>query len=410
MARGRPATPLGTHGDVSEPVQLPSGRWQVSTYLRLHSGKTVKVKASGKSETAATRALEQRCAERLAGEDAITLTTTSTLSALLAEWLPRHDVTDRSRTIYEKAIDKHINPKIGKLRLNELTTPALQAFLEGLTVGTARTSRAVLGSAVSFANRWGLMTNNPVRETKLPKRQRQEVNALTDAEMDAYRKAVEEWCETGTRGPKRGEGLLEIIDVLRGSGLRIGEALALRWQDVDLKAGTVTVRGTTDEKGGRKDLPKTSSSRRTIPVAAVALDALKRQAGKEHSTYGLEPVFPTRNGTYRTGVNVQSRLRDARGPLTIQPHDFRKTVATRIEAEFGMLAASRYLGHASTAVTEQAYLAAPAVVPDYTRAFDERAKKGLSNKRNSENSPTPDSTETGHDLEENRTAGMESTK
>ncbi|MDN6478299.1 MAG: hypothetical protein L0K58_10380, partial [Corynebacterium variabile] len=57
------------------------------------------------------------------------------------------------------------------------------------------------------------------------------------------------------------------------------------------------------------------------------------------------------------------------GEDDITPHDFRKTVATRIERDHGMLSASRYLGHSSTAVTEKAYLARPEILPDLTASF-----------------------------------------
>lgn len=169
--------------------------------------------------------------------------------------------------------------------------------------------------------------------------------------------------------PSGGEGLVEIMDVVRGSGARFGEVLGLRWSDVDFKERTISITGTTDERGGRKDKPKTDSSRRVIPVAKIALDALERQFAKPYREQLGEPVFPTRAGTYRTVSNTETRLRQARGDLKIVPHDFRKTVSTRIEEKYGVMAASRYLGHSSTTVTEQAYLAAPAVIPDYTAAF-----------------------------------------
>lgn len=369
MARGRPATPLGAHGKISDPVELPGGGVQVSTYLRLFSGKTVKVRASGPSVTAARRNLQARCTERLQGTDTATVTTTSPLQVLLDAWLPQHDVEESSRETYDSVIRLHIGPGIGAVRLNELTTPHIQAFLDGLTPATARTARAALGSAVSLAVRWGVMPTNIVRDTQLPKRKKREVNALTVEQMDAYRAQLKKWCNGNQHGPKRGEGLLEIMDVVRGSGARIGEVLTLRWQDVDLKAGTITITGTTNEKGGRKDFPKNSASRRTIPITPAAVRALKRQHAKEYRELFPVPVFPTRTGTYRTVRNTETRLRAARGDLKIQPHDFRKTVATRIEEKYGILAASRHLGHASTAVTEQAYLAAPDVVPDYTAAI-----------------------------------------
>lgn len=369
MARGRPATPLGTHGEISAPVKLPNGKVRVSTYLRLLNGRTVRVRATGVSATAARRSLEERCRLRLEGDDSTELSTTSPLDRLLPMWLERHDVSARTKEIYEQNIRLHISPNLGSIRLNELTTPRIQVLLEGLSPGTARTAQAVLSSAVGQAVRWGLMPTNPVRETRLKRRQKKEVKALSDAQMDEYRARLEAWCGGNENGPKRGEGLLEIMDVIRGSGARIGEVLALRWSDVNLDEGTITIAGTTDEQGGRKDAPKTDSSRRVIPVAPIALEALKRQHAKPYRQYLGDAVFPTRTGRYRTVSNTETRLRKARGDLTIQPHDFRKTVATRIEAKHGIYAASRYLGHSSTSVTEQAYLAAPDVVPDYTEAF-----------------------------------------
>lgn len=368
MARGRPRTPLGAHGVITT-KERPSGGYVSYTLLRLLNGTRVQVQGSGKSKSASIRQLEANCTERLGGTDTETLSTTSPLSALLDQWLPRHDVSESSKRIYQQCIKLHVKPALGNVGLNELTTPQVQAFLETQTPGTAQTARALLGSAVSMAVRWGVMSTNPVRDTRLPKKARKEVRALTDNEMDAYRQRIVEWCGGNAMGPARGDGLVEIVDVLRGTGMRIGEVLALRWSDVDFEGGTITVTGTVDNKGGRSSKPKTLSSRRTIVPAPRALEALRRQWDKPLREYCGEVVFPTRSGNYRTVSNVETRLRQARGELDIAPHDFRKTVATRIEEQFGSLAASRYIGHSSTAVTEQAYLARPEVVPDYSSAF-----------------------------------------
>ncbi|WP_174688241.1 tyrosine-type recombinase/integrase [Corynebacterium mastitidis] len=351
-------------------TQLDNGKWRADTRLRLPGGKNVRVRATGASRTAAKRNLEERCQQRLQGSDSTEISTTSPLNRLLEEWLPRHEVSERTKEIYAQNIRLHITPGIGDVRLNELTTPLLQLFLEGLSPANAKTARAALGSACSLAVRWGLMAHNPVRDTRLARQKRKPVRALTDAEMDAYRARLVEWCGGNQHGPKRGEGLVEIMDVVRGTGCRIGEVLALRWQDVDLEAGTITIAGTIDEGRGRKDMPKTEKSRRTIHAAPIAVEALKRQWGKEYREFLGEPVFPTATGEYRTVRNTETRLRAARGDMKIVPHDFRRTVATRIEARYGMLAASRHLGHESTSVTEQVYLAAPAVLPDYTEALE----------------------------------------
>lgn len=369
MARGRPATPLGTHGKISPPKKIGEKRYQVDTYLRLYNGTTVRVQATGTSHAAARRNLEARCTQRLQGEDSNELTSTSKVAQLMKTWLAQHDVSESSKDTYQKCIDLHINPQIGDLRLNELSTPRMQTFLESLTPGTAKTARAALGSATGMAVRWGVIHRNPVRDTKLQTQQRKEVNALTDDEIGQYRTRIEQWCGSNSSGTKRGESLLEIVDVLRGSGMRIGEVLGLTWDSINFKEGTIAVTGQCDNKGGRKEWPKTESSRRVIHVKQCALDALHRQWEKDYRPFMGEIVFPTRNGTYRTVPNVESRLRAARGDMTIVPHDFRKTVATKIEQQHGMLAASRYLGHSSTKVTEQAYLARPTVVPDYSSSF-----------------------------------------
>lgn len=369
MARGRPATPPGTHGEISSPKKIGERKFQVSTRLRLFNGKTVRVRATGTSAAAARRALELRCSERLQGDDHDELRSSSKVSVLMKVWLDQHDVTESSKRTYKKCVDMHINQQVGELRLNELTAQRVQGFLESLTPGTAKTARAALGSACGLAVRWGLVSRNPVRDTRLKRTRRKQVRTLSDGEIREYCAAVKAWCGTNASGTKRGESLPEIVEVLRGSGMRIGEVLALMWQDVDFEKGTVTVSGTVDNKGGRKPFPKTEKSRRTIPVKRCALQALQTQWEKEYRPLMGDAVFPTRNGTYRTVPNVSGDLKKARGDLEIHAHDFRKTVATRIEETHGLMAASRYLGHASTNVTEQSYLARPSVLPDYTDSF-----------------------------------------
>lgn len=368
MSRGRPSTPLGAHGAVR--YYDVDGGVQARTLLRLYNGKTVQVQAKASSKTAASRALEVNCQNRLKGGEDTEITTTSQLKILLEQWHEQHEVSPSSLRTYRRCIDVHITPQLGDVRLNELTTRRLQHFLDCLSPGVGKTARAVLSSALGLAVRWDVLTHNPMRETKPSKVVKKPVNALTDEEMDEYRAAIEQWVNNVRAGYSRGDGVLEIVDVLRGSGMRIGEVLALRWEDVDLETGTVTTSGTVDNKGGRQDFPKTDSSRRVIHVSARAVKALRRQHGKEYRAYFPNIVFPSRSGNFRTVVNVERQLREARGDLEIVPHDFRKTVATRIEQQFGTLAASRHLGHSSTAITENSYLAAPVVQPDFTRAFE----------------------------------------
>lgn len=374
MSRGRPATPLGTFGKITV-TRLDNGSWEASTYYRMRNGKRKHPTARGKSRSAAENALKVKCADLdTTASDTTTLSTTSPLTDLLVHWIDRHDVGENTRNTYRRCIDLHVRPGIGNIRLNELTTPIVQMFLDSLAAspGTAHTARAVLSSAVGMAVRWGVMNYNVVRDARLPKKRKKDPQVLTDDEIRGYRARVKAWCGGNSMGPARGDGLLEIVDVCIGSGCRIGEVLALRWEDVDLTAQTITVTGTIDKATGkRQGWPKTESSRRTIVVQPIAVEALQRQWDKPAREHLGEAVFPRRTGAWRSVDSVETRLRDARGEDLghIVPHSFRHTVATRIERRFGMLAASRYLGHSSTAVTEQVYVARPEVVADYTAAF-----------------------------------------
>lgn len=372
MSRGRPATPLGTFGKIHT-EKLDNGKWVASCYVKLSNGKRKRPTARGTSENKAISALKVKCkAIDTTAADTGALTTTSPLSVLMEQWIGRHDVSENTRNTYQSCIDLHISPGIGSIRLNELTTPIVQVFLDGLTPGTAHTARAALSSALGMAVRWGVMPTNVVRDTKLPKKKRRDPYVLTEDEILEYRDRITAWSGGNQYGPARGDGLLEIVDVCIGSAARIGEVLALRWEDVDLDAGTITISGTIDkDTGKRKDWPKTESSRRTITVTTIAVDALRRQWEKPSREILGEPVFPRRTGEWRSVDSVETRLRDARGDGMdhITPHAFRRTAATKIERRFGMLAASRYLGHSSTAVTEQAYVSRPEIIADYTSAF-----------------------------------------
>ena len=78
---------------------------------------------------------------------------------------------------------------------------------------------------------------------RLPSKPKKPVEALTVDEVVAFRDGLRKWQDsTGYRGPRRGTELLDVVDVMLGTGLRISEVLALRWEDVDLgERPTLTV-------------------------------------------------------------------------------------------------------------------------------------------------------------------------
>lgn len=156
------------------------------------------------------------------------------------------------------------------------------------------------------------------------------------------------------------------------TGCRIGEILALRWQDLDLEAQppTLTVRGTIKTEKGRstyrKPTPKSDSSRRTLILPPFALEMLRHRRTASRAN-ARDAVFATRNGTWHQLGNIERRWRQIRqdtGLEWVTPHTFRKTVATLVAEEVDSDTAAQQLGHSSASVTKDFYIARPALAAD----------------------------------------------
>jgi integrase len=131
-------------------------------------------------------------------------------------------------------------------------------------------TRAVLRTALSKAEKWGLAARNVARLVDVPPARRQEIRPLTPTEAGRLLDSV--------AGQDRTLYLLTI-----GLGLRQGEALALRWRDRDLDSATLVVNHTLQRIGGRAVLadPKTAKSRRTLAVPAPVLASLREQRTRQ---------------------------------------------------------------------------------------------------------------------------------
>lgn len=353
MARGRPATPLGTWGSIST-RQLDSGKWHAQTDLRLWNGKTVRVQARANSKTAATNALKKRCTERLGTEDTDTLTTTSTVATLFTSWIDtKTDVRPQTRDRYQNAIDNHLVPDFGQMRINEVTPAFLDRYLQAKTPGIAHNLTTVLKGSFKMATRYGLVAANPMDAVRPVSQNEREVKALDPSEISEFRATI---AESGD------QTLIDVTDLCLATGLRAGEALALRWQDVDLDSTppTLTVSGTISYAKGvgnrRQDLTKTATSLRTIQLPPVAEALLRRR----HAELGLlEMVFPSERETYIWQGTFNARLRKARGERFnwVTVHTLRKTLASLVADELGPHKAADVLGHADSRLTERVYYA-----------------------------------------------------
>ncbi|AYN58585.1 tyrosine integrase [Arthrobacter phage Melons] len=372
---GRPPLPVGTWGAVR--VEKIAGGYRARARFRDFDGRTRDVERSGKTKGAARAALTADLNDRTApaGEEI----TASTRLQLVAEiWRAEKwpNLAENSRKRYRDALEDHILPGLGALTVSECSVTRIDRFLKATAAGTgapsAKVCRSVLSGILGLAVRHGAAATNPVRDvagiTVTPK----EIRALTLEEIRAARSAVRSWQlgEPLAEGrPRRGrpptQDLLDILDLLLATGARIGELLAIRWSDVDLEDGTLTISGTivsTEDKPARlvrQAHPKSSTSRRRLALPPFAIDALMRRRLAVTVANVHDVVFPSTEGTLRDPGSVRKQLAKVLAPAGlgwVTPHVFRKTVATALDAAEDLRTAADQLGHAGTDVTRRHYV------------------------------------------------------
>ena len=373
---GRPRLGIGTYGKITR-TQIDDGRWAARTRFRDYDGVTRQVKAHGSTGAKAEAALKDMLTRRSHSAGGGGLTTDSLVGKLLDCWLADIRQSDRApQTVeyYERAVEKVIRPALGGITVRECGTARVDAFLRAVpSVSAARDARVVLRQVFGLAARYDLVPSNPVIDAYRPPASRSVPRALSIEDVRELRRRMTAWQEDQRLGPKRAHDLVEIVDVMLGTGGRIGEVLALRWQDVagldDVGPVIVTIAGTVVTVKGqgcfRQDHPKTKAGHRSVTVPSFAVEALRRQRDRGiPSDEGL--VFPTRMGTARWPSNVRTAWRHVRGDdyAWVRPHSFRKTVGTMVERELGVGAASAQLGHSGIAVTERHYIERAAMAPD----------------------------------------------
>ncbi|MBC9735447.1 tyrosine-type recombinase/integrase [Nocardioides marmotae] len=335
--------------------------------------------ATGTTKAAAERALRAKLVHRQTPTTGGTLSRETTLAQLTQEWVSflRSEGRIEQSTVneYQRVLDNVILPKLGSLRLRELSTSRLERFLVGLrsvSPSRQRKAKVVLSAALGMAVRHDVLMVNPVQQTSRIQRERSATRSLTTEELREVSKALDRWEATQRPGPQASTDMRDIVDLMLATGARIGEILALRWTEVDLDATPprLTITGTIKTEPGkgtyRKPSPKTDASLRTLSLPDFGVAVLRRRQ-QEHSGNPLDAVFPTRNGTWQQVTNVERRWRQIRKDTSVQwvtPHTFRKTVATLIAEAVDAETAAQQLGHTSPDITREFYIAKPAIAAD----------------------------------------------
>lgn len=263
---------------------------------------------------------------------------------------------------YACLIRIHLIPELGHVPLAKLSPQQVQALLNrklasGLAPRRVAMIRGVLRTALNQALRWGLVARNVATLVTPPRAAHFEVRPLDPAQARAFLDAV------------RGDRLEALYTVALALGLRQGEALGLRWDDVDVEAGVLHVRHALQRIDSKLQLvePKSARSRRTIVLPDIVRDALRahrvRQAeqrlgvGAEWEETGF--VFTTALGRPLNDSNVTHMFQRhlARAGLPHQRfHDLRHACASLLLAQgVGPRVVMELLGHSQIALTLNTY-------------------------------------------------------
>jgi len=310
------------------------GRWEGRILLGYRNSKRVRPSFYGTSRADVLLKLEQARKQFKVG---IAVTGKQTLHTFLARWLedtakPR--LRPRTYAGYVQHVQRHIDPLLGHILLEELTPQHVQQLIalkssEGLKPKTIAYMRAVLRTALNNAMRWGLISRNVATLVDLPRGSRRESVTFSPDQARAFLASA----KTSLRGA--------LFTVALAVGLRLGEALGLAWEHVDLPAKTLRVRRALQrQKDGLHfvDL-KTDRSRRTVTLPDFAVTALGRQRAAQKKTRlaagtnwwesGL--IFVTSIGTALDERNVRREfkaiLKEAELPL-MRIHDLRHSCAS----------------------------------------------------------------------------------
>ncbi|MDR0594637.1 MAG: tyrosine-type recombinase/integrase [Bifidobacteriaceae bacterium] len=398
-------------------------RIRAEAVVRLFNGRRVWVSATGATKREAEDRLGEAIGRRLGRPvDAQAIDDFTPLYVVVGQFFAQAyleaDRADAKPTRKRQSVDfhattwkTHLRPHLAEVRLGEITPSLLEHVLNQIRQGAegnpgseakAKRCYITLNLILKRAQLHGGLRFNPLSAVPRPRPRPKPVVALDAKGVGLVRAAVRRHDmgrqarsqRDGGRGPT-GE-LALVLDVLFGTGLRIGEALALRWRDVveddgklwvDVHATVVDVktRGLT-----RQEVPKTASSDRLVPLPRFAAEAVRRRREAAGAAGPDDYVFPARGRSGQAGPRPHSRQNWSRGlrqaladqglgSLGFTAHIARKTVATVVaEATGSDEIAGRLLGHkVSRSVASEHYIKRTRKTPDQTaaiQAFIERSE------------------------------------
>jgi integrase len=373
------------------------GSWYFSADLPSAAGQRRRVRRGGFATQAAAAAGLEALAFPAAGPEPGLST-----GEWLGRWLEsRVSLRASTARIYAAHVRGYLIPYLGDNPLTALTAGDVQAMFTAVirdetvlgrpvSAATLHRIHATLRAALNGAVRAGLITVNPGRFPELPRAARPRAQVWTPAlterwEQEGWRPAVGVWTAAQTAEflrRVRGHRLYALFHLVALRGLRRGEVAGLRWGDLDLDAGTLTVTGQLQQLGGRMVAgpPKSDAGRRVIALDKTTIAALREHRFRQQAERGAAGARWAETGyvfTTRAGkpfgpdrmTRLFAKLVAASGLPPVTLHGLRHGAATlALAAGTDLKVVQDQLGHSTVVLTADTYTS---VLPETARTAAE---------------------------------------
>ena len=343
------------------------GRWEgrYTAGRDPETGKAIYKNVLGKTQAEVKAKLKQAI-EEAKGLDAAKVGR-YTVGQWMEVWFEHYakvKVRPSSHQTYRGYIDNHIKPNIGEIPLEKLTSLELQKFYKkllekgrvdrleskhqskGLSPKTVRNIHQIISSAMNLAREQKLIAVNPSEGCALPRLEHREMQTLSVEQLQSFLREAKD------------SGVFELYYLELATGLRRGELLGLKWEDIDLERGDLRVRRQIARiNGDVVEAPlKTKNAYRTLPLAEDTIGVLEAQRKKT----GDSPwVFPSPTGgpiSPDSVLHMLHRVLKRAGLPRVRFHDLRHTFATlALQNGVDVKTVSGMLGHYSAGFTLDTY-------------------------------------------------------
>ena len=366
------------------------GRWEgrYTAGRDPETGKAIYKNVLGKTQAEVKAKLKQAI-EEAKGLDAAKVGR-YTVGQWMEVWFEHYakvKVRPSSHQTYRGYIDNHIKPNIGKIPLEKLTSLELQKFYKklltsgrvdrieskkqskGLSPKTVRNIHQIISSAMSLAKEQKLIVANPAEGCALPRLEHREMKTLPVEQLQSFLREAKE------------SGVYELYYLELATGLRRGELLGLKWEDIDLERGDLRVRRQIARINGEVvEAPlKTKNAYRTLPLAEDTVSILLEQKDK---VGGSPWVFPSPTGgpiSPDSVLHMLHRVLKRAGLPKVRFHDLCHSYATiMLYLGYSLKDIQTWLGHSNYNFTADTYLhTAPTAHLQMANTYSEKLEELL---------------------------------